>query len=111
MRNRKDDPVQPRGNSSGVKSKMMELDRKIGHNSVMSICEFFIDRDDLAHLVDQFIRDMEVIVYTSAEGSNGMGHFFVADFLLMDMLRFECQFICIFFVDRNVEPPCHISDR
>ena len=57
---------------------MMELDRKIGHNSVMYIREFFIDRDDLAHLVDQFIRDMEVIVYTSSEGSNGMGHLFAA---------------------------------
>ena len=37
---------------------MIELDRKIGHNSVMSIREFFVDTDEPSHLVDQFIRDM-----------------------------------------------------
>ena len=65
---RKDDPVLPRGKSIDVKPKIIELDRKIGHESVISICEFFIDRDDLAHLVDQVIHVMEVIGYASAEG-------------------------------------------
>ena len=36
-RKRKDDPVLLRGKSSDVKPKMIELDRKIGHKSVMSI--------------------------------------------------------------------------
>ena len=49
---RKDDPVIPRGKSSDFKLKIIELDRKIGHNSVMSICEFFIDRDEPDQLVD-----------------------------------------------------------
>ena len=61
---------------------MIELDRKIGHNSVMSICEFFVDRDDPSHLVDQVIHDMEGIGDTSAEGDNGMGQLFTADFLV-----------------------------
>ena len=37
---------------------MIELEKKIGHKSVMSIRELFIDRDDPSHLVDQVIRDM-----------------------------------------------------
>ena len=57
---------------------MIELDRKNGHNSVMSICEFFIDRDEPAHLVDQVIRGMEGIGDASAEGANGMGQLFAA---------------------------------
>ena len=56
---------------------MIELDRKIGNKSVMSICEWFIYRDELAHLVDQVIHDMEGIGYTSAEGDNGMGQLFM----------------------------------
>ena len=36
-------------NSSDVKPKMIELDRKISHQSVMFVSEFFIDRDDLSH--------------------------------------------------------------
>ena len=59
MIKRKNDPALPRGKSSDVKTKMIELDRKIGHKSVMSIYEFLIDRDDLAHLVDQAIHYME----------------------------------------------------
>ena len=59
VRKRNDDPVLPRGKSSDVKPKIIELDRNIGHNSVISICEFFIDRDDLSHLVDQVIHDVE----------------------------------------------------
>ena len=51
-RKRKDDPVLPRGKSSDVKNKTIELYRKIGHNSVMSIRKFFIDRDEPAHLVN-----------------------------------------------------------
>ena len=77
-RKRKDDPVFPRGKSSGVKTKMIELDRNIGHNSVMSIREFFIDRDEPAHLVDQVIHDMEWIGDRSAEGANRMGPLLMA---------------------------------
>ena len=73
VRKRKDDPVLPRGKSSDVKLKMIELDRNIGHNSVMSIREFFIDRDEPAHLVDQVIHDMEGIGDTSAEGGQSDG--------------------------------------
>ena len=61
---------------------MIELDRNIGHNSVMSIREFFIDRDEPARLVDQVIHDMEVIGYTSAEGANGMCQLFAAVFFI-----------------------------
>ena len=82
MRKRKDDPVLPRGESIDVKPKMIELDRKIGHKSVMSIRELFIDRYEPAHLVDQVIHDMEVIGDASAEGSNGMGQLFAVDFLV-----------------------------
>ena len=57
---------------------MIELYRKISHNSVMSICEFFIDIYEPAHLVDQVIRYMEGIGDTSAEGGNRMGRFFTA---------------------------------
>ena len=59
---------------------MIELYRKISHNSVMSICEFFIDRHEPAHLVDQVIRYMEGIGDTSAEGGNRMGQLFAAAF-------------------------------
>ena len=52
VRKRKDDPVLPRGNSSDFKPKIVELDRNISHKSVMSIREFFIDRDEPAHVVD-----------------------------------------------------------
>ena len=76
----KDDPVLPRGNSSGFKPKMIELDRNVGHNRVMSIYELFIDRDDTAHLVDQVIHDVEGIGNTSAEETNQMGQFFTAAF-------------------------------
>ena len=37
VRNRKDDTVLTRGNSNGVKPEMIELDRKIGHKTFMSI--------------------------------------------------------------------------
>ena len=77
---RKDEPVLPRDKSSDVKPKMIELDRKIGHNSVMSIRKLFIDRDDPAHLVDQVIRDMEGIEDKSDGGGNRMGQLFMADF-------------------------------
>ena len=46
--------------------------RKIGHKSVMYIHEFFIDKDEQDHLVDQVIHDMEGMGYTSNEGVNGM---------------------------------------
>ena len=66
MSNIKDEPVLPRGNSSGVKPKMIELDRNIGHKSVMSICELFIDRYEPYHLLYQAIHDMEGIGDASA---------------------------------------------
>ena len=75
----------------------------------MSIREFIIDRDDMAHLVDQVIHDMEGIGDASAEGGNGMGQLFVAYFWLMGSLRFECQSICIFLLNRDVEPPWHTA--
>ena len=75
--------VLPRGESIDVKPKMIELDRKIGHKSVMSIHKFFMDRDDPDHLVDQAIFDTEVIGDASAEGANGMGQLF-ATALLVD---------------------------
>ena len=62
--------------------KWLNLDRKTGHKSVMYIRKFFMDRDELYHLVDQAIHDMEGIVDASDEGSNGMGQFF-ADSLLV----------------------------
>ena len=58
---------------------MIELDRKIGHKSVMSICWFFIGRDDPAHLADQVIHDMEGIGDASDEGSNGMDQLLAVD--------------------------------
>ena len=73
VRNRKYETVLPRGKSSYVKPKMIELARNIGQNSVISIREFFVNRDELAHLVDQVIHDMEGIGDTSAEGDNRMG--------------------------------------
>ena len=80
VRKRNDDPVLPRGKSSDFKPKMIEVDRNIGHNSSMSICGFFIDRHEPAHLVDQVIHDMEVIGDTSAEGGNRMGQLFAEAF-------------------------------
>ena len=62
-----------------VKLKIIELDRKIGHNSVMSICEFFIDRDEPDHLVYQVIHEMEGVGDTSYEEGNGMCQFFTED--------------------------------
>ena len=82
MRKIKDDPVIPRGKSSDVKPKMIELDRNIGHKSAMSICELFIGRDEPSHLLYQEIHDMEVIVDASAEGGNGMGQLFKVDLLV-----------------------------
>ena len=55
---------------------MIELNRKIGHKSVMSIRKFFIARDELAHLLDQVNNDMEVIGYASAEGYSDMDQVF-----------------------------------
>ena len=56
---------------------MIELDRKIGHKSVMYIYKFFMDRDELAHLVDQAVHDMEIIGDTSSDGYNGIYQLFV----------------------------------
>ena len=79
-RKRKDNPVLPKGKSSDVKPKMIQLDRTIGHKSVMSICEFSIDRDEPAHLVDQVINNMEGIRDASDEGANGTGQLFAVVF-------------------------------
>ena len=76
VRKKRDDPVLPRGKSSDFKPKMIEVDRNIGHNSAMSICEFFIDKNKTAHLVDQVIHDMKGIGDKSAKGSNWMGQLF-----------------------------------
>ena len=40
---------------------MIDLDRNIGHKSVMYICQLFINRDKLSHQVYQVIHNMEVI--------------------------------------------------
>ena len=40
----------PRDKSSDVKPKIFELDRKMGHTSVMSIRELFIGRDEPSRL-------------------------------------------------------------
>ena len=82
VRKRKDDPVLPIVKSSDVKPKIIELETKIGHKSVMSIREFFIDIDETAHLVDQAIHDMELIGDASADGANGMGQLFATDLLV-----------------------------
>ena len=58
---------------------MIELDRKIGHNTVISIHELFVDRYEPSHLIDQVINYMEGIGDASAEGANGMGQLFAAD--------------------------------
>ena len=79
MSKRKDDPALQRGKSSDIKPKMIELDTKIIHKSVMSIRKLFIDRDEPAHLVEQVIHDMEGIGDVSAKGGNGMDQFLVAD--------------------------------
>ena len=79
---------------------MIELDRNIGHNSVISIRELFIDRYEPAYLVDQVIHVMELTGDTIAEGANGMYQ-----------PRFECHSICFFLMDTDVEPPCHTADR
>ena len=81
-RKRRDEPILPIVKSSDVKPKMIELDRKIGHKSVMSIHEFFVDRDEPYHLVYQEIYDMEGIREASAEGGNGMDQLFEADLLV-----------------------------
>ena len=80
MRKINDDPDLPRVKSNYFRPKSIELDRKIGHKSVMSICKFFIDRDEPAHLVYQAIHDMEGIVDPSDEGSNDMDRFFCGEF-------------------------------
>ena len=58
---------------------MDELDRNIGHQIVMYIREFSMDRDDPVQLVDQAIHDMELVGDASAEGVNGMDQLFAAD--------------------------------
>ena len=50
------------------------MDRKIGHKSVMFICQFFINRDEPDHLVDQAINDMEGITDASADWGNDMNN-------------------------------------
>ena len=69
----------PRGKSSDVKPKIIELDKNIGHKIVMSISGLFIDIYEPAHIVDQEISDTEGTGYTSAEGGDGMGQLLVAD--------------------------------
>ena len=80
MIKRKDEPLLLRGESSDFKPKIIELDRKTGHKSVMSIREFLVDRYEPVHLVDQVIRDMEVIGCASSEGANTMDQLFSETF-------------------------------
>ena len=79
VRRKKDDPALPRGNSSDVKPNIIEGDMKIGHKHVMDISSFFMDRDDMDHLVNQMIYDMEGIGDSGAKGYNGMDNVFVVD--------------------------------
>ena len=79
MRSRRDDPALPRGDSSDVKPKMIQLDRKIGHKQFMYIHNLSMDRDEPSHLVDQDIHDMEVIGDAISERANGVDQLFVAD--------------------------------
>ena len=46
------DPDLTRGKSSDVKTKLVELDRKVGHKNVISIRKLSMDRGEMAHLVD-----------------------------------------------------------
>ena len=48
----------------------------------MSVCKFFMDRDEPSHLVDQAIHDMEVFGDASSKGSNGIYQLFAADLLV-----------------------------
>ena len=61
---------------------MVELDKKIGHKIFMSIPKLFMDRDELDHIVDQAISDMDGIGDVSTEGGNGMNQLFTATLLL-----------------------------
>ena len=82
MRRRKDDPDIPRGKSSDIKPKIIQLDRNIGNKNVTFIRELFIDRDETAHLVDQAIHDMDGIGDARSDGANGMDNLYAADFLV-----------------------------
>ena len=90
---------------------MIELDRNIGHNSVMSICGLLIDRYEPSHIVDHVIHEMEGIGDTSDEGSNRMGQLFMADFSVYGYSVLLESVYMIFFIDRDVEPPCHTVNR
>ena len=77
----KDNPDLPIGKSSEVKPKMIELVRKISHKSVMSICEFFMDRNEPAHLADWVIHETEGIGYASYDGGQWNGSVFCSIFV------------------------------
>ena len=62
---------------------MIKLDRNTSHKNVMYIREFFIDRDEPAHLVDQVIHLIEGIGDEIVDGANGMDWLFVADTLAL----------------------------
>ena len=80
-------PVLTRGESSYDKPKMIELDRNIGHKSVMPINELFIDRDGTAHLVYHALHDMEGIGYASAEGGKWDGSVVHGGFVIIWIRR------------------------
>ena len=80
MRKRNNDHALLRDKCSDVKPKMIELDRNIGHKSAMSICQFFIDREEPTDLVDQVIHDTEGIGDASVEWANRMDKLFAEDF-------------------------------
>ena len=77
----------------------------------MSICEFFIDREEPIQLVDKVIHDMEGIGDTISGGTMGWVSCYRRLCRSMDPTHFECHYICLLLVDRDVELPCHTANR
>ena len=80
----------------------------------MYIREFFMDRYEPAHLVDQAIHDMELIGDTSAEEANGMDQLFKEVFVGQWSRRVLNVSIYVFYSrigirNRLVTPP--INER
>ena len=113
VRRGKYEPAIPRGKSSSVKHKIIELDRKFGSQKCHVYSQSFVDRGELAHLVDQAIHDMEGIGYESDEGENRTDNFYRRLCRLIEPPRFECKYIFVLFIDKDVNhrviPP--IYDR
>ena len=56
-----------------------------------------MDRDDLSHLVEQAVHDMDSIGDASAEGANGMDQLFAEDFSVDGAAVFLVS-VCICFL-------------